>query len=851
MQSLVPRLTRREMLQVTAGLGVSLTLDRAGMAMAPPPAGVQSLDLGGDMWTLQEEGKPETLPAIVPGSNYTDLLRAGKIPDPYFGENNDKVQWVADRNWFFERSFEAPGDLKDKQHVELVCHGLDTLATVWLNGRQIGVADNMFRAWAFDIKPYLQRGTNHLRIRFDALTPYVEKKQAAYKQGYGIDLPNQRSWVRKGPYMWGWDWCRPILTQGIWKKIEILGYDSRIADLGVLQTHQADGSVQLEIQAAVAGEATGATVKAQILLAGDAVAEASGPVTNGAAVLRVSIPKPHLWWPNGMGEQPLYTVTAQLNDARGQSVDTASRRIGLRSVEVVAPRDDMAMHLRVNGTPVFAKGADWIPADNMPTRVTAEILRYYMTTAAECNFNFIRLWGGGYYEEDELFDLCDELGLMLQFEFKFANASYPVNDQAWMDNLRVEIEAQARRCLNHPSIVIWSGNNEIDDFNGYDHLFKEVIGGIVNRVAPGAFYEVGSGAHGSGDIHTWDVWHGDKPVESYGDVEGFVTEFGLQSTPVPATVHAFTSPAGRQSIQSSEMRYHELDGSDKGIDIIMKYTEANFGKAPAGFDDTLWLTGINQAWAMRYGVEHWRRDMPRSMAAAIWQFNDCWPCSSWSMIDYQRRWKPVLYQAKNFFAPILVSGLPNARTGQAAIYVTSDRQQEVYGLLRWSVTSPAGEVLREGARQVTIPARTSLRAETVDLSDLVKAHGASNLLVWPEFVVDGVTVAENTLLFDRPRELKLMQPKLDVRASVAGSSIAGSSGVGQRYDVAIQTDVPALWVWANLNDTAAAYSSNFVDLRPGRTARIQVTLDEPMAAEDFQKRLQVRSVYDVAPEMRG
>jgi beta-mannosidase len=838
--ALTPRLTRRQMLQATAGLGAALALDKFGVAL-PAAAKPLSLDLGGEMWTLQEEGKSEKIPALIPGSTYTNLLAGRKIPDPFFGENNDKVQWVAEKNWFFERSFDVPRDLHDKLHVELVCHGLDTLATVWLNGREIGSGNNMFRTWTFDVKPHLRRGTNHLRIRFDTLTPYVEKQRTAYKKQYGIDLHNERSWVRKGPYMWGWDWCLPILTQGIWKKIKVLGYDSRLSDLAVFQNHQPSGSVQLEIHAMVAGRASGASVKAQVALAGNMVAEAAGPVTNGAAVLHATVPRPQLWWPNGVGDQPLYTVTAQLTDAKGESVDTASRRIGLRKVEVIAPSRGMAMHLRVNGLPVFAKGADWIPADNMPTRVTPEILRWYMTKAVECNFNFIRLWGGGYYEEDELFDLCDELGLMLQFEFKFANAAYPVDDKPWMDNLRAEIEEQTRRCRNHPSIVIWSGNNEIQYFDGYNQIFKDVIGGIVERLAPGVFYEVGSGAHGSGDIHTWAVWHGNKPVESYGDIEGFVTEFGVQSTPVPMTVRAFTDPAGRQSIESPVMRYHELDGSRHGISKIMQYTVENFGKAPDNVDDTLWLTGVNQAWAMGYGVEHWRRDMPRSMAATIWQYNDCWPCSTWAMVDYYRRWKTVLYRSRHFFAPILVSGVPNATSGQAGIWVTSDRQQDLSGSLLWSVTSLAGEVLRQGSKQIGIPARTSRLAEDLDLSDLVKARGAANLLVWPEVVVDGLMVAQNTLLFGRPKELKLKQPKLAVCAS----------GGEQRYGVVIETDVPALWVWVNLKDTDASYSDNFVDLRQDRAGKIDITLDRPMTPFDFRSKLEVRTIFDIAPEMRA
>ena len=590
----------------------------------------------------------------------------------------------------------------------------------------------------------------------------------------------------------------------------------------------------------VLGDAPGSRVMAQLALAGKVVAEASGPVTGGAAALEAVVTRPELWWPSGMGAQPLYTVTARLIGGKDETVDTATRRIGLRTVEVLPPKDDLAMRLAVNGTPVFAKGADWIPADNMPTRVTPEILRWYMTRAVECNFNFIRLWGGGYYEEDELFDLCDELGIMLQFEFKFANAAYPDRDEKWMANLSAEIEEQTRRCLNHPSIVIWSGNNEIEKFDGYDHIFRDVIGGIVHRILPGAFYEVGSGAYGSGDIHTWGVWHGNLPAESYDKIEGFVTEFGMQSLPVPLTVHAYTAASDRQSVNSPVMRFHELDGSGHGIEKIMRFTESNFGKAPESFDDTLWLTQLNQAWTMRYGVEHWRRDMPRSMAAAIWQYNDCWPGATWAMVDYHRRWKAVLYQAKHFFAPVLVSGVLDAKSGRADLYVTSDRQTDVSGELRWSVTDLAGEVLRRGAKPIQIPARTSRVAEALDLANLAGARGAANLLIWAEVAVRGQRVAENTLFFVRPVGLKLRKPNLVLR----------SSGGDKLYDVQIDTDVPALWVWADVEDTAT-YSDNFFNLRPGRTAPVRVTLERPMKMADFRKKLRVRSVYDIAPEMRG
>ncbi len=874
-------LTRRRMLQAAAGAGVALALagcssaQQRGQSMAAATtASVLSLDLTGDTWTMHEEGTEENIPAIVPGATYTDLMRAKKIPDPFYRENNgtgarggsnvwmgdwnkyirevdpQPIQWVAQKNWIYERIFEVSDELLSKPHIKLTCHGLDTLATVWINDQQVGQADNMFRKWQFDVKLHLKAGNNTIRIQFDTLAPYVDQQSAAYKEKHGIELNDQRSWIRKGPYMWGWDWCRPLLTQGIWRPIEIVAYEARIADVGVLQHHRESGAVGLDIETTVSGAGTEAQVHTRVLFGGTEAATASAPVNAGVAISRVEITNPQLWWPNGVGEHPLYTVEVQLLESAGGVVgmlssmvtvmDTKRRRIGLRKIEVLPPKDGVAMHVEVNGVPVFVKGADWVPPDNIPTRVTPEIIHWYMHKAVECNFNFLRLWGGGYYEENDLFDLCDELGIMLQFEFKFANTIYPDNDPKWVENLRAEVDYQVRRCRNHPSIVIWSGNNELNAFKGYHQLFGDMMGGIVHRLLPGAFYEIGSGAAGSGDIHTWDVWHGLAPFSQYRTIEGFVTEFGLQSFPVPMSVDAYTDAADRKSIHTPVMRFHNCDGSDHGNSIIMHYVNTYLGKAPDNFDDILWLSQIVHAYGMRYGVEHWRRDMPRSMAATVWQFNDCWPGQTGSMTDYYRRCKALQYQSKHFFAPILVSGIPDPKTGKAELHITSDRQKDASGMLRWWVTDLAGTVLQHGELAVSIPARTSRLAHTLDLADIIDNHGAGNLLIWPEVRVGSVTVAENLLFFGRPLNLKLHHPQL--AASVTGD--------GRHYEVHIEAHAPALWVWANIKDTNATYSDNFIALRPGRTAAIQITLDKPLARTDFRRKLEVQSVYDIAPDMR-
>lgn len=876
------KVTRREILQAAAGAGVALALAGCSSAqqwrssMADPSVtSARSLDLTGDMWMMREEGTDEQIPAVVPGATYTDLMRAGRIPDPFYRENNglgakggsnlwtfdwDKyvrevdpqpIQWVSETNWIYERTFDVPVELLAKPHIELHCHGLDTLATIWINGKLVGRAHNMFRSWNFNVRPHLKAGNNTIRIKLDTLAPYVARHRIAYQKKHGVDLPDPRSWIRKGPYMWGWDWCRPLLTQGIWKPMEVIAFDSRITDLGILQHHHASGAVGLDIQTTVSGAGSDANVRARVMLGNDLVATASAPVIDGASRCTVEIIHPQLWWPNGMGEHPLYTVEAELLANTGAAAeapastahvaDAMRRRVGLRKVEVLPPKDGVAMHVEVNGVPVFVKGADWIPADNIPTRVTPEIISWFMHKAVECNFNFIRLWGGGYYEQDELFDLCDELGIMLQFEFKFANAFYPVNDPQWMDNLQAEIEQQVLRCRNHPAIVIWSGNNEINHFKGYYRLFGDVIGGIVHRLLPGAFYEVGSGAAGSGDIHTWQVWHALAPFSQYRSIEGFVTEFGLQSFPVPMSVNSYTNAADRESIHTPVLRFHNCDGSDHGNSMIMHYVNTYLGKAPDNLDDIIWLSQIVHAYGMRYGAEHWRRDMPRSMAATVWQFDDCWPGQTGSMTDYYRRCKALQYQTKHFFAPIIVSGIPDPSTGHAELHVTSDRQKDVLGDLRWWVTDMTGAVLKQGATSVPIPARTSRLAHTLDLADLIDRHGMANLLIWPEVRVGSVTVAENVLFFGRPLQLRLNDPRL----------AAHVSGEGKQYEVRIEANAPALWVWANVKLTDARYSDNFVALRPGRVAIIGITLTKPMPPAAFRHALEVRSVYDIAPDMRA
>ena len=806
----------------------------AGM---PLPSKVLTTDLGGNAWTLQQEGKSEKLPAQVPGDHYSDLLRAGKIPDPYYRDNNTAVQWAAKTGWAYQRTFEATPEQLAMEHVELVCHGLDTWGTVTLNGTILGTTNNMFRTWIFDARRALKPGSNELQIQFQPL-PEADEIYGwteAYAKVHPEVHPDKAhwrawGWIRKAPYQWGWDWCRTMMTMGIWKGIELRAYGVRLANLAVVQHHAADGSVRLDVTADVAGLApSGCAVSARLLEEGS---PAKQPVAGQAAALTLTVPQPKLWWPNGLGEQNLYTVEVQLVDAGGNVLDTMRKRIGLRQFETVPGTRQLPYTLKINGQPFFAKGANWIPPDNLLARITPEVWREYMRDAAACHFNFIRLWGGGFYEDDALFDACDELGIALMFEFKFANVGHPSFDPAFMANVKAELEDQIRRVRHHPSIAIWSGNNEIKGFAGYNELFDQLVADQVRLLAPGQPFQSSSGGNHAPDNHDWGLRHGKEPFSHYAGTHGFIAEFGIQSFLEPASTRSFATEADLATgVNSPILKYHELSGQTEIVDEIVRY----FGKIPANLDDVFWLSQIVQAFGLRFAVEHWRRDRPHSTGSLIWMFNDSWPGQTWSLIDYYRRWKASLYHARHMYAPLLVSGDVDADQGKADIHVINDRLTGEKAMLTWRLTTTDGKVLRHHETSIDLPANGNKLMDSVVLSDAEKAAGLPNLLLWMTVTPDGGAAKTNLSLFAPPGLLTLPTPSIQTKVT----------GAGKQFSVTLESAQPALWTWINLaQDPNARYSDNFVHLEPGTPITINVDCGREHSAADFHAQLAVRSVRE-------
>ena len=847
-------------------------------------ADIARQDLGG-AWTVHQDGKTEEISAQVPGSVFLDLLRARKILDPFFGDNEKRVQWVGQSGWIYRRAFAVSPPLLKRQFVRLRCEGLDTLATVRLNGRVLGQTDNMFRRWEWDVKPFLKPGVNTLEISFASTFPYIEAHQKEPLIAKIGGLPGGgEGFVRKAPYHYGWDWGPRLVDCGIWKPISLLAYDeARIDDVGVVQDHSKAGVVGLSVETSSDSKSTALRAEVVVSLRGKTIAQGVQTLRGGRATSAFSIRSPQLWWPNGLGAHPLYDVRVRLLDGKNQTLDESAKRIGLRTFQLLPATNERPIQLAVNGVPFFAKGANWIPADSFAARVSSAKLRRYVADAAATNMNILRLWGGGYYEEDALFDACDEAGIAVWLDFKFANHAYPFYDPHFRANVRMEVADQAKRLRHHASIAVWCGNNELtlgivgDSWDSghmsrtdYNAMFGGLIPDELRRWAPDATYTPGSPE--VGDEHYWGVYHVGAGFESFERVHGFLTEFGMQSFPEPRTVESFTLPADRISTDTPVMNAHQ---KAKPNSVVLGYINRYF-RAPKDFDSTLYLSQIMQAYGVEIGARSWRREMPRSTACIFWQFNDCWPVTSWSSVDSLGRWKALQYRARHFYAPILVSGTADAETGRAALSLTSDLRQKTSGTLRWRVTDAAGKGLQAGELPLEIAPNSSRVVQTLELRELLQARGVKDVLVWANFVPTGDAAkfgaanklatrtattnlveagqlttrnspldsadssTETLLLFGKPKNLALQDPRIEAQIK------AVTAGQNNSYQVTLNAAHPALWSWLSLEDTDAIYSDNFVHLRPGQPLSITVTPAEPISLAQLRARLRVRSLFDLS-----
>jgi len=792
-------------------------------------------------WRLTQSDRKLSLSAKVPGMVDTDLLAAGKIPDPFYRDNETAVQWVGEVPWTYSRSFTLTTQFLKHRQIRLRCEGLDTLAQIRVNGSLVANTDNMFRTWEFNVLPLLHPGINRIDISFSPVEPYLKDHeiQAAFPgkpiQGWG--------YIRKPPFQQGWDFAPKLITCGIWKGIGLVGWDqARLTDVAIVQNHSSTGKVTLNV--AVAADTSVPTIAhTTVLFQGHPVASSDSPLAGGKSSATIPVPQPQRWWPAGMGSQNLYDVCVDLRNSKGTTVDSTDRHIGLRTITWIQKTAQHPLMLEVNGRPFFAKGTNWVPPDSLITRTTAAKERQLVDNVVGANMNMMRLWGGGYYDDDAFYDECDKKGLLLWSEFKFADAPYPAFDPAWVANVKAEAQDNVRRLRDHPSLVVWSGNNEVIGFvrdttsnsgmarEDYDLLFHHVLADTVHELDPGSVYTPGSPE--SGDEHDWSVWHGGAPFDSYLSVHGFVSEFGFQAFPSPKSVDAFTAPEDRDSVMSPIMHFHQRNWGD-GNQIILN-TFRRYYLKPKDFDSTLWLSQIQQADGVLTGVENWRRDWPNSTGSLVWQYNDCWPSVSWSMVDYYGRPKALYYRLRHAYAPVMLSGITDHKLDTAELWICNDRRNSLRGRLDWKLMRLNGSVVTKGSQNVAIAAGTSAtRAIKLSEAAAIEKEGAANVVVWAELTVPNEPVSSAVLTFVRPKDLNLTQP--DFRTSVTQT--------GSTYRVTISDLHPALWTWLDLAGIDATFSDNFIALGPGEPQTIVVQPSAKTSLTQVLKALRVRSLYD-------
>ena len=814
--------------------------------------------LNGD-WQFRQAGNDDWLPATVPGGVHTDLLALGKIPDPFVADNELKVMWVAESDWEYRRTFSVNSALFAQPHVSLVCDGLDTIADVYVNGTWLGHAENMFRRWEWDVKPLLRAGENEIRIFFGSPLRFIAARQAQLPLTGGGDIPGGPH-LRKAPCHFGWDWGPKLPPIGVWKEIRLEGFSSRLTDVHLRQQHE-DGRVT--ISADISAQ-SGYDLKAEIMAFLTVTGPGGEKFQAGEKLLylmegephfatpSIEIPHPQIWWPNGYGSQPLYEVEITLKDGK-KVLDHRSYRIGLRTIELRQEPDPWGKEFTfyVNGVRLFAKGADWIPADSLPTRVTESHLEMLIKSAADANMNMLRVWGGGYYPEDTFYDLCDRYGILLWQDFMFACGIYPV-DADFFENVRVEAVENVRRLRHHASLALWCGNNEMeqgwcdwgwnkpdDPLNqrlkaGYDRMFHQMLPKLLKVEDPDHPYWPSSasantpfeGANNQvqGDCHYWDVWHGRKPFTAYRtQFPRFMSEFGFQALPPLKTIATYADPAD-WNMTSYIMEHHQRSGSGNGLMIAQM---ADTFRMPKDFASLVYLSLVLQAEGIRYGVEHWRRNRNRVSGTLIWQLNDCWPVASWSSLDYFGRWKALHYAAKRFFAPLLLSVVDDGKTME--IHLTSDLTEPVDARVRWRLETLDGQILQKGEQSVRALALADTLVGTYDFSPQVTPENRRNVVFVAELWLGEQSIAPTppqyglaycVTPFAANKHLELGDPDLDVKTRVEGQILLAE----------ISARSLARFVEISINGADTVFSDNYFDLPAGVAVTVTCPLPEDWTA---------------------
>ncbi len=819
-----------------------------------------------DDWKFSQTESSEWKSATVPGVVHLDLLSNGDIEDPFYGLNEKQQQWIGESDWIYQTTFTPNRDLFSKSHIVLVFEGLDTYADVYLNDKKVLTANNMFCRWKVPVKEYLVQGANTLRVEFQsAIAATLPLYQASpYQLPASNDQAEEKVSIysRKAPYHFGWDWGPRFVTAGIWRPVRLEGWDDlSIENIQIVQESLSDQAASLKailnLQVSLSG-----TYEMTVSHAGQTLSTETITIQAGEQVvtLPIAIENPQRWWPAGLGDQYLYDLKFEIS-RNGQTVDFGNERIGLRTVEFVHEMDEegKSFYFKINDQPVFMKGANYIPSDNFLTRVDEDRYEYLLQSTIDANMNMLRIWGGGIYENDIFYDLCDEKGILVWEDFMFACSMYPTNED-FFDNVRQEAIDNIIRLRNHPSIVIWCGNNEIETawndwgwqaryseeeaaeiYDGYDRMFHQLLPDLVAEYDPSRPYIASSPSANSstikantlgyGDMHYWGVWHAAAPYESFDtNISRFMSEYGMQSFPLLLSVKKYTTPED-WDITSEVMLSHQRH--PRGNQLIKTYMEREY-QVPEDFSDFLFMSQVQQAEIIKYAVESHRSAMPYCMGSLYWQLNDCWPVASWSGIDYYGKWKAMHHYAVDFFAPVLPVIRENDSTVQ--IFGVSDQLNDEVYTLKTEFITPEGESVFSESKNITLPANTSTLITTLDTSKLLPNKNMEEVVLVTTLMDQDQVISRNIHLFGRWKDISL--PDQEVKYAFDGSVLTVTAPTLQQG------------VYLELEGIDADFRPNFFTLLPGESREIAIETENTLTEADISDNLTIRSVNAVLKKLK-
>lgn len=803
----------------------------------------------------------------VPGSVIADMLREGIIEDPYWRCNEYAIRERMMKDFLYRRTFTVQEDVGAMDEVQLVCEGLDTIAEIRLNGRTVAKTDDMHRVYRFPVRGLLRTGKNEeneIEILFSSALRFVREEDAQNDIFYAsTGSIHGNAALRKAHYMFGWDWGPQLPDAGIFREI-YLEYQCAACfeDVRVRQRHRKDGGVSLEISADIHRLSGG---DMPLALQAQVTAPDGRPVCEGGAAcgtaITLELTDPQLWWPNGLGAQPLYTVAVRLAAPDGTVMDSWEKRIGLRTLTVSTQKDEYGNEFAfvINGVKVFAMGANLIPEDNLLKNVTPQRTRQLISDCAKANFNCVRVWGGGYYPGDALYDACDEYGILVWQDLMFACNVYALTGR-FEENIVAETADTVRRLRHHACLALWCGNNEMEwgwnDWQrlhghhprykaDYTRIFELILPRVVHKYDGETFYWMSSPSSGGsfddpnspdrGDQHYWEVWHSGKPFTEYRTAHfRFCSEYGFQSFPSFKTIESFTLPQDR-NIFSEVMESHQKNGTANSK--IFTYV-ADYFLYPKDFDSVCYISQVLQLKAVQYGVEHWRRNRGRCMGSLYWQLNDCWPVASWASIDYYGRWKALHYGARRFYAPLAVSACEREELSpHITYYAHNDTLAARRVTLEVSLIDRDLHVVWETSEQYDIPALQAVPCLPVDFTPYLEQGDKRTLFARCRLFEDGAQVGEEVTLFVKPKHFQYRAPHYTARVRDEGDCFA------------VQVQADCFCQYAELSFTAldAVFSDNFFHITSPQGVTVTVAKDalpQGVTAGGLEGQLTVRSVAD-------